>query len=93
MPKHLWRISLKPLLSDEQKLESPYGIAKKLGMSKNTVIRYVDSDVEYTDKLSPSVGLLARYFNIDVHKIIELVEAPDNEDNPEGQRKTLLAIA
>lgn len=94
MPKKMvWQVHLKSLLSDEQLQESPYKIAKKLGMSKNTVRRYMETDEELTIQISASIGILARYFGLDEHKVFTLIEAAsDNEDaSPEGQRKTLLA--
>lgn len=86
-----WQVSLKPHLSEEQRLESPYKIAKDLGMSKNTVIRYMESDEEMGVYLSSNVGALAKYFDVDIHKIIKLVEV--FEDEKEGQEETLLATA
>jgi hypothetical protein len=91
MPKKMiWRVCLKPLLSDEQLRESPYEIADKLGMSKNTVKRYMDNDEEFTIQVSANVGILARYFGLDEHKVFQLVETASDI---EGQRKTLLATA
>ena len=95
MPKKMiWRVRLKPLLSDEQLRESPYEIADKLGMSKNTVRRYMENDEELTIQVSANVGVLARYFGLDEHRVFQLIETvSDNEANSEGQTKTLLATS
>ena len=88
-PKMVWQVRLKPLLSDEQLQQSPYEIAKELGMSKNTVIRYMETESETTQLLSPSVGVLARYFGLNEHEVIQLVEVTEDED--EDNKKTPLA--
>ncbi len=87
--KMVWQVRLKPLLSDEQLKQSPYEIAKELKMSKNTVIRYMETDSETTQLLSPSVGVLARYFGLDEHEVIQLVEVTEDEES--GNKKTPLA--
>jgi plasmid maintenance system antidote protein VapI len=94
MPKQMiWRVRLKSLLSDEQLRESPYRIAEKLGMSKNTVRRYMENDEELTIQVSANVGVLARYFGLDEHQVFQLIEVSDSEADIEGQTKTLLATA
>lgn len=90
MPAFKWRVRLKPLLSDKQLQESPYKIADTLGMSKNTVRKYMEIDEEITPLLSSNVGILARYFGIDEHRVIELVEV---SEETEEEIKTPLAAA
>ncbi len=89
MSKMIWRIRLRSHLSEEQLQQSPYEIAKLLGMSKNTVRRYMMTDEELTVQLSASLGILARYFGLDEHDVIELIEVASAED---VQTKTQLPI-
>ncbi len=77
MTNHVWKISLKPHLTDEQKDISPYEIAKELGMSKNTVINYMENDEVTATYLSSRVGALARYFGVDEMKVIRLEEVSE----------------
>lgn len=93
MPSHgsyVWQISLKPHLSDEQLQISVYDIAEELGMSTTTIYRFIKNDIVIVSQLSPNVGLLARYYGVDVNDVISLVENA-TEDEDEGIIKEALS--
>lgn len=90
MPKHQWRIRLRPHLTDEQKAMSPYAIADELGMSRNTARRYLENDEVVISQLNPVVSILAEYFGINVFDIVAVVTEDDeaqDEDESQGQIK------
>ena len=80
MAKQNWKISLRPHLTPEQLKESPYKIAKALGMSNTTVYRFTDVDVVMTNQLSPNVAILAKHYGLQLSEIVTLVDKDTGEE-------------
>lgn len=72
-----FRVRLKKV-HDESGL-SPYAIAKELGMSKNTVRRYVEVDEVVTEKFEGTLLALILYYGVDWRdpEIVDVIEDPE----------------
>lgn len=80
----------------DEKGMSPYAVSKKLGIAQNTVIRYTAEDSVITTKVEPSLMKLIRFYDLDWRdpEVLSFFPVENEEDeNPTGQRKTLLAVA
>ena len=75
-----WKISLRPHLTPEQLSESPYSVAKKLGMSNTTVYRFTDVDTVLTNQLSPNVAMLAKYYGLELSEVVTLVDTETGDE-------------
>lgn len=80
-----FRIRLKPYHDATGK--SPYAVADELGLSKNTVRRYVEQDDVLVGRLDPSVLILAAYYGCSWQEVVDVIDADD-----EGELKTPIAI-
>jgi transcriptional regulator with XRE-family HTH domain len=66
---------------------SVYQVAEKLGMSKNTVEKYVRTKPVIVGRLDGAVLVLSQFYGVDWKDVVEIVS------DEEGQAKTLLASA
>jgi transcriptional regulator with XRE-family HTH domain len=83
-----FKVSLKE--AHEKTGLSIYEVAKQLGMSKNTVLRFVEDKPAIVGRLDSAVLILAEFYKVSWKDVVE--EVSDEDSSEEGQTKTLLAI-
>lgn len=83
--KPRFRIKLNEVSAADPRNLTPYAVAKRLGLNKNTVNKYLTEEVE-TDELLSHVLQLAEFFGADWRDpdVIEVIEEGDVDEEIEN---------
>lgn len=60
--------------------KTAYAVAEELGMSKNTVRRYVEEEAVAVGRLDPSIITLTNYYGCRWQDVVEIEEVSDDPE-------------